>query len=299
MSHVKHQVVWTDGEATLINVFHDNEIYTAVVGHHPNFEQILDKISEGDVDESITDLFDVQKSVNKRFNKVTGRVSVSNGEVYFDGNVVDNSLTKMILKFVEAGKEDFRPLARFMEKVMDNPSDRSRSQLYDWLRNHGMTINSKGNIIAYKGVRVDVDGQFTSINTGPALVDGVEVNGYVPNPVGATVEIDREYVDDDPNAACSTGLHVGNFRYAESFAQGAILKVEVDPVDWVSVPHDSYNEKGRVCKYTVLDVVDGPINDCLDPDENTVPVTVSKVDTRQNHKTQKRGPNGRFLPKNS
>jgi hypothetical protein len=66
----------------------------------------------------------------------------------------------------------------------------------------------------------------------------------------------RDLVNDDRNSACSVGLHVGTFGYAESFAE-QMLVVLVDPADVVSVPTDSNAQKMRVCRLYVAARHDG------------------------------------------
>lgn len=299
---MRQQVTYVDGEPQSVTVVTDNEIFTALADHHPNFQKILDRLNKNPKDAGVVSLFDVAKSIVKRFKKVSERVNLAGGNVLFDGEPVtgNESLVDQILKFDESDA-DFAPLVNFLEKVMDNPSENSREQLFTWVKTAGLTLTPEGDIVAYKGVFKDGKGSLLSIHQGPGIVDGKPVNGRVPNTVGSVVEMARSEVTDDPNIPCHSGLHVGNFRYAKDFAQGAILKVTVNPRDWVSVPRDSNCEKGRVCRYKVIDVVTGPVNKAVDDDERytTATITVSKVDTRQNHKTQKRGPNGRFLPKNA
>src|SRR5688572_6483530 len=87
---------------------------------HPNYDAIVAGAKAGDA--SIEDLFDVSKTVAKRFEKITERVSVANGRVYFDGDEIRNALTKQIVRFISEGG-DFHALARFFEKVQANPNE--------------------------------------------------------------------------------------------------------------------------------------------------------------------------------
>lgn len=82
------------------------------------------------------------------------------------------------------------------------------------------------------------------------------VTGHVPYPVGATVWMPRDLVSDDRNSACSVGLHVGTYCYAERFSE-QMLVVLVDPADVVSVPTDSNAQKMRVCRLYVAARHDG------------------------------------------
>lgn len=238
-----------------ITVYSNGELLVAS-NEHPAFERIVAGAIAGD--ESIVSLFDVSKAVAQAFDKVSERVSLRGGVVFLDNEEVDGSLTDQIVRFYEDGL-DFKPLVLFLENIANNPSDHSRKQLYDWLRNRNFTIDDKGHIVAYKGVVAVTDGsetKYTSVSQGFAIVDGVEHNGAIPNAVGSVVEMPRTQVTWNPNVSCNTGLHAGTWRYAKNFAQGAVLTVSINPRDVVSVPHDSSSEKIRVCRYTVTDVVE-------------------------------------------
>lgn len=154
---------------------------------------------------------------------------------------------------------DLAPLGAFLRRLERNPSQASRSQLFGWLKAGGFTLTTEGFIVGYKSVRADG----RSAHAGHELVtveaqDGsVEtVVGHVPYPVGATVWMARDLVNDDRNSSCSVGLHVGTFGYAERFSE-QMLVVLVDPADVVSVPTDSSAQKMRVCRLYVAARHDG------------------------------------------
>ena len=66
----------------------------------------------------------------------------------------------------------------------------------------------------------------------------------------------RGDVEHDPGVGCHVGLHAGTWDYASSFAQGAVLTVEINPRDVVSVPTDCQDQKMRVCRYTVTGITE-------------------------------------------
>lgn len=347
---MKYSLVEVEG-AKVVTVFVDGKLLTAT-DHNPNFQRIVDKVHAQDETDLVA-LFDLSEVAADEFQKVSERVSVSAGRVYLDGVEVKSVLTDQIVRFLNEG-QDFAPLVNFYEKVETNPSEHSREQLYRWLKTHDFTITSEGKILGYKGVIKNEDGTYASCHSGPAIVDGKAVNGHVPNNVGSVVEMARNKVTFDPAVGCSHGLHVGTWDYASSFARGAVLTVEVDPRDVVSVPTDCADAKMRVCRYTVKDVTDTPhttavydyddtddwyCQDCgedtcggdcdgcetygheydyygvcdmcgdynEDEDEHKSDSLSSirksdvtqaqRVDTRLNYQAQKRGPDGRFLPK--
>ncbi len=255
--NIQYKLIEHEGFKSLTVITPDGDL-EVVDNSNPRFDDIIAGVQAGD--EEVFRLFNVEQGVSQAFNKVSERVSLKAGKVYLDNELIDGSLTDQIVRFYDED-QDFEPLVKFLENIANNPSNHSRTQLYDWLRNRDFTIDSDGHILAYKGVRsVSKDGEtkYESISHGKAIVDGVEYDGAIPNYVGAVVEMPRSQVEFNPSVACNVGLHAGNWRYAHSFAQGATLTVSINPRDVVSVPVDSNAEKIRVCRYTVLEVVDQP-----------------------------------------
>ena len=234
-----------DGPVTLAN---DN----------PAYDEFVDALLSGADAADVSRLASAERIVAEKFRGLSERVSVGAGRVFFDGDEVDDSVARHLLRVLDEQREDWRPLVAFMEKIAANPEPHSREQLYDWLRSHQFTITEAGDIIGYKGVASDGEGGYCSVHSGSAIRNGEAVTGRIPNAVGDTIEMPRSKVAHDPAAACSYGLHVGTYSYAHSWAQGAMLKVAVNPRDVVSVPTDAGGEKVRVSRYRVLDVIDAP-----------------------------------------
>jgi hypothetical protein len=326
MTNIQYSLIRNAG-GEVITVFTNGQMLSAL-DTHPNWTAI--KAGAEADDPNVIDLFDIGRTAQTRFDKLSDRVSVKGGQVFFDNQPTHNALTEQVVRFIEAGQEDFGPLVEFFEKVQSNPNEHSREQLYSWLDVHDFTILPNGNFVGYKGVRsvATTDGvKYESISHGTAISDGVEYTGAIPNPIGAVVEMARDAVQHDPSVGCHTGLHVGTWDYASGFAQGAVLKVEVNPRDVVSVPTDCNHQKLRTCRYTVLEVISAPVSGPLDYDyddyeedddyglelsveaeeayynematksDPVVKTMAGSVDTRFNHLRQKRDANGRFIPK--
>jgi hypothetical protein len=245
MTPVPYSLVDT-GEQKFVTVFAQGKVLTAD-NSHPQFQEILDCLHYDDCGDAVVELFDLAIKVEREFAKLSERVAVKGGHVLFDGDVQDGSVETQIIKFMDEGKDDWKPLVKFMENIAANPNDHSREQLYDWLRTHDLNIDGNGSVVGFKGV----SSSYTSLHPGPAIVDGKQhTSGNVPNKIGSTVEIPRSYVDFDPGSACSTGLHVGTRNYAASYGP-VLLEVRVNPRDVVSVPTDGGGEKIRVCRYYI------------------------------------------------
>lgn len=257
---LRYTLVETDDMASL-TAFFNGKLYVAE-RTHASWPQLKSAVVTADENTDLTALarlFDPGLAVQDYFNKVSERVSVANGHVFFDGEEINDGLSNHIIRLMNEGDQAAaQGLINFMENIMTNPNDHSRTQLFDWLSKRDFTITPKGTFLAYKGVRPrrgDDTGTYPyeSISTGRAIVDGKAYSGAIPNGVGAVVEMPRGEVAHDPDVACHTGLHAGNFRYANSFGQ-VLLIVEINPRDVVSVPHDSNSEKIRCCRYVVKEV---------------------------------------------
>lgn len=273
MSNVTYHLVEGEKVSNVTAFFPDeqNPIKTAD-SHHPYWNDILTGLESGDAD--VYSLFDVKGGLKKKLSRLSDRVDFDGEMVFFDGNPVNDALAKQIARFLEQGVSDWEPLVKFWEKVATNPSEHSRDNLYRWLATHDFSITVEGDIVGYKGVKL-VDNVYKSIHAGPAYVDGVHVNGNVPNQPGTVVSMPRADVTENPAVGCHVGLHVGTWDYASGFAQGAVLEVHVNPRDVVSVPTECGDAKMRVSKYTVAGKVEGyygsavvvPEEDFYDDDE--------------------------------
>lgn len=253
-THVK-----TEGGRESLMIFTPSGSPIVATGDHPQFADLLAGAASGASLDDLRALADLSNAVAQRFDTLSERVAVANGRVYFDGDEVDSTITAQIIRCLDdPNVGDWKPLVLFMENVAANPNEHSREQLFDWLRDRDFTITNNGCFIAYKGVRIrDEDAgdtyPYQSLSSGEAIVNGERFTGNIPNGVGANVEMPRADVNHDPSRGCSTGLHVGTYKYATNYARAALLTVLVNPRDVVSVPTDCNSEKIRVCRYVVSD----------------------------------------------
>ena len=200
---------------------------------NPSFNEAKKLLSEEKYDE-LPDLFDTPKAV-ERFAE--GNIKVSDGEVSYKGEVIHNHVVGRILDFMRQGLP-YKPLTRFVEKLMENPSRRAVNELYAFLEHKNMPLTPDGNFLAYKGVRSD----FTDWHSG-----------QFTNKVGDVNEMPRRNVCDNANIGCSDGFHAGSLDYARQYGNGGhLMVVEIDPADVVSVPLDCDQQKLRTSKYKVV-----------------------------------------------
>lgn len=247
-----------DGSRTLVMFFSDGGIIP--IDHsHPGFDAAMRAARDNDEDAARLALeTDVAIALQLR-DKAPGFDVDDSGTVTYFGNPISQQLSTRILSMLREGNGDLSAFVKFAQRLEANPSKHSRDQFFAWIDRHDLTIDDEGYFIGYKGVTED----FRSLNSGPGIVNGERVRGQLDNSVGNTVEIERRYVDDNPNSACSTGLHAGTWEYASMFGGGPTVTVRIDPADVVSVPHDCNAQKIRCSKYVVIDQTEAKSNYAL------------------------------------
>lgn len=188
----------------------------------------------------ITDCVDKAKFISRM---TEGNVTVHGATVYYKGQPVHGTLSVKLISMLDDGY-DATPWARFMDNVMQNPSENSKQQLFDFLTSFNAPFTEDGCFVVFKRVRQNYMDNYS---------------GKFDNSPGMVVEMDRDSVVDDPNQTCSAGLHVCALHYLNSFgyaSSGRMIAVKVNPKDVVSVPVDYKFAKIRCCKYEVLGDID-------------------------------------------
>lgn len=200
------------------------------------FSKIILAIKEGRMDE-IPEIADVSAAFAKDgFRLVDGQVVTPTGET------LPTELNARIIEFQREGLP-FIHLLKFWENLKQNPSYRSREQLFKFLEHNGHPLTEDGCFIAYRGVTEDFKDKHT---------------GKFDNRPGSICEMPREQVDDDPTRTCSAGLHAAAWGYASNWS-GTRVEVKINPKDVVAVPIDYNGEKMRVCKFEVIQVCEKPL----------------------------------------
>lgn len=234
---------------------------------HPGQAQALETISQwvdgvleaGEAIGIINEIHSPAKVVNTALREVSARFSFFGGKLRFDGDVVDKTITRIMLERIKSGDNNWRSLANFMLKLANNPSTESRRALYRWISDRHLTITQDGMIVGYKGVGKDG----LSGHPGKGIVHRENDLGEIetqyiehdrlPNVPGTWVEFPRAEIDPNPDNGCSIGLHVGTKDYAENYGT-RLLTVLVDPTSVVMVPKDCEGQKMRVCQYYITDI---------------------------------------------
>lgn len=233
---------------------------------HPRYEEIEEILlyEENPDAENLIGLINPVKGVADSLTRLSERVTIGGNVLYFDGDALDGSLAEHIVRVFRDDSEErgkgYKNFVAFLEKLATNPSKVSQQHLFDFVQHHGLTITDEGDLLLYKST--NPDGTSTYAGYGIVTTPDGTVTKFekqkLPNAVGNIVEIPRDMVDEDRNAACSTGLHVGAFSYASTYSR-RLWNVVVNPRDVVSVPHDASSAKIRVARYTILSENSGKV----------------------------------------
>ena len=159
---------------------------------------------------------------------------------------INTAIVPRIIKMAQDGF-DCKPLYRFVEKLLQNPSKQSVDELYMFLELNNLPITEDGCFVAYKIVKEDYFDIYT---------------GKMRNQIGDRPFMSRNQVDDRRENTCSQGLHFCSKEYLSAYGSSnrdtdRCILVKINPADVVSIPSDYNNAKGRCTGYTVVSEVDG------------------------------------------
>ena len=232
---------------------------------HAEYINLVECVKVGDA-EAFLNLFNVGTVIE---NWSEGNFTFKDGFLYYDGDEqIATQPTERIIDMLKNGW-DHTPILGYLEKLYQNVSRRAVQESYNWSMNKGLPITPDGCMIGYKGVKVHQGADITD-KLGRTITEGDSVDKYTGrsfrNNVGDENQMARRQVCDDFTKGCESGLHVGTFDYAQSWAgsSGKVILVKFSPADIVSVPSCSSFKKIRVCQYTVLevarDIIESPVH---------------------------------------
>jgi hypothetical protein len=210
----------------------------SVSSQDKHFAEIIAALKAGASEDEVAEILEKELTRITAATNLTDDIAIKGGELLFQGEVINNTLSQRILKMVDEGFV-LTPMVNFLTNLMTNPSMRVTEQLYAFLEKGKNAITEDGHFLAYKAVRED----FKDIHSGT-----------FDNSVGQVVAIPRRKVDENPQVTCSYGLHVCSFDYLPHFAHadGHVMICKVNPADVVAIPADYNNTKMRVCRYEVI-----------------------------------------------
>lgn len=206
----------------------------------PNFKMIRDELRKKDPDiKKLKAWIDIPTFIAK---VTVGRIRISADEVYFKNEKVNNYAATRLLAHLEAG-DSIEPLAKMLDKLMDNPNASLRNDLWLWIEEGHLPICEDGDIVAFKKVGPDYE-SFQKDTDGTTYY----------HKVGSRVHMPRERCDENRNATCSRGLHFCSYGYLKEYDghTGHVVVLKINPRDIVAIPNDHQNQKGRTCLYEVI-----------------------------------------------
>lgn len=200
---------------------------------HPTFEQMHRAISLKQWSR-IPKLVSLAEKIASAAN---GSVKIQNGQVYYKGRVVHNSLTTRILEMVKEEKP-VSAMLKFMDNLYQNPSQDCINELYEFLRRYKLPITDDGCFMAYKNVTAEYKDNHTRT---------------FDNSVGRVLTMARQDVDGERRNVCSNGFHFCSLAYLRGFGSDGdhIMGIKINPKDVVSIPEMDAG-KGRTWRYEVV-----------------------------------------------
>jgi len=233
---------------TELTVVINGNVYT-VYRDDQKFTDAIKYIREKN-EKGLIDLLDELKKVSSYINDANTDIVIDGYEIKYKGVPVNNYIVGVIFRMKEEGF-DISPLVKFLENLLQNPSNRAIKELYGFLEYGRLPITSDGCFLAYK----KVSSTFTDIHTNT-----------VDNSIGTTVMMNRQDVDDNCNNTCSTGLHFCSLDYLNFFGSKSdpVVILKINPKDVVSIPVDYKNTKGRCCKYEVVGLYTQPLTSSVE-----------------------------------
>jgi transcriptional regulator with XRE-family HTH domain len=212
---------------------------------HASFKSIVRALKNEDWSRALR-LFDKSQLIA---DKGQGKVQVKKDGVFYNGTLLNNSLTDRILNLIKEGKSVSHML-KFMDRLYLNPSQVAIGELFDWLSGCKLPITDDGRFVAYKRVRSDYKDVYS---------------GTIDYSVGQIVFMKRSDVCDNRHNTCAEGLHFCSIAYLPNYPGDRIMQVLVDPADVVSIPSDYEYTKGRTWQLEVAkEISKDQITDLID-----------------------------------
>lgn len=226
-----------------VTVIINNKSYSIPSGGK-NFELIKDELGKDNINwERVEKFANTKAFISDYCGK---NFDIKDNVFYYKNNEgVEISTSPIITRILESAykNEDIQRYLNFFDKILTNPSESSREELFIFLKYCNLPIVEDGDFLAYKVVNSNYRDCYS--------------NNF-DNSIGKVVQMERSKVDDKRQNTCSSGLHFCSKDYIKSFisSNNHLMVIKINPQDVVSIPDDYNNTKGRCCKYQVIGEVD-------------------------------------------
>ena len=234
---------------------------------HPHYAALVECVHAGDADEFVR----LVNTGNEIQSWSEGDFECRDGYLYFEGEQVASQPTSRVIEMIQQGFPH-KPMLNYLTNLYDNVSERAVQESYTWSSHKGLPITDDGMMVGYKGVRHHTEDTI-KVKNGD-LHEGDLVDIYTGktfrNNVGDVCSMKRRQVCDDHTQGCSSGLHVGTYKYACDWAgnAGVVVLVKFNPKDIVSVPSDCNCEKMRVSEYEVIAIAREQLEEAVYEDDD-------------------------------
>lgn len=227
---------------SMIQIITREETYTVTADEDNEelYKEVFARVGANDFDGAIQLIKDAEKEEEESIEVLylENHLVMRDGELFYYGVHLTSTIAKRIEKDAAEGTLDERYI-KFLVRLLRNPSAKSVEMLYDFMQANDIDILPDGRIECFRGVTQKADGSCVDYHSGK-----------VPQYEGCFISMSRNFVEDNPEVACSHGLHCASAEYAKGY--GVLTKVAVDPADVVSVPYDYNFAKCRCCRFEIL-----------------------------------------------
>lgn len=253
----KYDFVMTDDEIQIFKVKKSGVVKQRSIVKNKLTDRIFEDFKNAEEHSKAFLKFWFDEIKNVKWLNVDGYVfDIENNTITKDGQELpfkgpaSNAIIKFVFGLLNVNERiveiELKSFIAFIEKLQQTDSFSILNELYLFIKNNDIEISDDGDVICYKVV----DPEYKDLYTHT-----------ISNKVGEIVEMDRKLISDDRTQTCSYGLHAASLKYLRESGYGAyegnhLMKIVVNPVDFVSVPIDYDGAKARVCKYTVVDEID-------------------------------------------
>lgn len=226
---------------SMIQIITREETYTVESDDNEAlYKEVFARVGANDFDGAIQLIKDAEKESSEGYEVLDeeNHLVMFDGELFYYGVHLTSTIAKRIEKDAAEGTLDDRYI-KFLVRLLRNPSAKSVEMLYDFMQANDIDILPDGRIKCFRGVTQLPDGSCVDYHSGK-----------VPQYEGCFISMPRNFVEDNPEVACSHGLHCASAEYAKGY--GVLTEVAVDPADVVSVPYDYDFAKCRCCRFEIL-----------------------------------------------
>lgn len=241
---VNYSFILTPTFLTISKISGDEKLTETIENADDRFNGVVQGLMESGASQAALKEAFEEISAREQLMKLTmGRVEIDsmNGTVSYSGRPIATRLEARIIEAARSEDVDkLHGLVNFTERLHQNPSEDSVDQLFGFLEHNDIEIDQDGMVVAFKRIRNNWKDCHSN---------------SVDNSIGAEPWMPRWEVNNDKHQTCSRGYHVCAKSYLGCFWGDRVIKVLVDPADFVSIPIDYNNAKARVCRYKVIEEI--------------------------------------------